>query len=72
MAKETQFKRWRREMGFTQEQAAEVLGLSRSMIVNFDAGEVRGTGEPAVPTLAVRCLMRAIADGIELKPWPGK
>ena len=72
MAKETAFKRWRKQVGLTQEQAAETLGLSRSMIVNFDAGEVRGTGEPAIPSLAVRRLMTVLADGQEPKPWPLK
>jgi len=72
MAKETAFKRWRKQVGLTQEQAAEALGLSRSMIVNFDAGEVRGTREPAIPSLAVRRLMTVLADGQEPKPWPTK
>lgn len=72
MAKETAFKRWRRQVGYTQEQAAEALGLSRSMIVNFDAGQNRGSGEAAVPSLPVRYLMRVIADGLDLEPWPAK
>ena len=72
MVKESSFKRWRRQVGLTQEQAAEALGLSRSMIINFDAGHNRASGEPAVPTLAVRHLMRAIAEGKQLEPWPDK
>lgn len=72
MARETPFKRWRREVGLTQEQAAEALGLSRSMIINLDAGRNRTSGEPAAPSLAVRYVMRLIADGIEIEPWPTK
>lgn len=72
MAKETSFKRWRRQVGYTQEQAAEALGLSRSMIINLDAGINRTNREPAVPTLAIRYVMRVIADGLDIEPWPGK
>nr|WP_174263729.1 XRE family transcriptional regulator [Hyphomicrobium sp. CS1BSMeth3] len=59
-------------MGFTQEEAAEVLGLSTSQIVNLDAGVDRTRGRLSVPSLAVRHLMRAIAEGKQLDPWPEK
>ncbi len=72
MGKETAFRRWRTEMGFTQDEAAEALGLSKSQIINLDAGIDRTRGRASIPSLAVRHLMRAIAEGKLLEPWPVK
>lgn len=70
MSKETAFRRWRTEVGFTQAEAADALGLSKSQVENLDAGVDRTRGRPSIPSLAVRHLMRAIAEGKQLKPWP--
>lgn len=59
-------------MGFTHDQAAEALGLSQSQIRNLDAGIDRTRGRTSVPSLAVRHLMRAIAEGKQIEPWPEK
>ena len=32
------FKNWRKKMGLTQQQAADVLGLSKATIENYDKG----------------------------------
>jgi len=37
MTKE-QFKAWRKKMGFTQQQAADALGLYRLTIINYERG----------------------------------
>ncbi len=60
----TQFKRWREAQGLTQEEAAERLGPVRGRTVqNWEAGTRQPSG-------AVRMVMWAIAQGIELEPWP--
>ena len=68
----TEFRRWRHVMGFTQEQAATALGLSVSHVKNWDAGEDRGRGTPAIPSLVVRYVMAELAKGTELEPWPAE
>jgi DNA-binding transcriptional regulator YiaG len=70
MSKITEFKRWRQRVGVTQAQAAGLLHVSESQVVNWDTGVDRGRGTPMVPPYAVRVLMRVIADGTEIKPWP--
>lgn len=45
-----EFKSWRARMGFTQEQAAERLGLSLGTIVNYEKGVRRDDrSEVAIP-----------------------
>ncbi|ODT23979.1 MAG: hypothetical protein ABS54_10060 [Hyphomicrobium sp. SCN 65-11] len=70
MARETSFRRWRKQVGFTQDEAADALGISKSQVANFDAGKDRASGRPATPPLAVRSLMTAIAMGQVPQPWP--
>lgn len=70
MSKETSFRRWRRQMNFTQDEAAAELGLSKSQVANFDAGVNRANGSPAVPSIAIRRLMTAIAMGQVPQAWP--
>ena len=66
----TEFRRWRDEMGFSQAEAAEALGLSLSHVKNYDAGRDRGAGGVSVPSLATRTLMSVLAEGVEIEPWP--
>lgn len=70
--KQPEFRRWRLQMGLTQQEAADVLGVSLSQVKNWDAGEDRGRGTPSVPGLAVRYVMAELAKGTELKPWPAE
>jgi DNA-binding XRE family transcriptional regulator len=44
MTDNAEFKAWRARMGFTQEQAAEKLGLSLGAIVNYEKGVRRDDG----------------------------
>jgi transcriptional regulator with XRE-family HTH domain len=67
---QTEFRRWRDAMGFSQAKAAEMLGVSLSQIKNYDSGVHRGTGDTSVPSLATRMLMAVLAAGIEVEPWP--
>lgn len=69
---ETAFRRWRKQLGFTQDDAAHALGCSKSQVANWDAGQDRARGTPASPPLAVRVLMTALAQGQGITPWPEK
>lgn len=69
---ETDFHAWRRQLGMTQEQAAEALHVSVSHVHNWDVGLSRSRGTKAEPSYAVRVLMSAIAEGITLEPWGKK
>lgn len=66
----TGFKRWREQMAWTQDEAAQRLDVSKSQIANWDAGTNRGSGQPAVPPLATRKLMTALAMGSDFQAWP--
>lgn len=70
MGTETSFRRWRRQQGFTQDEAAEALGVSKSQVANWDAGRDRATGKPSIPGMAVRSLMTAIAMDDIPQAWP--
>lgn len=70
MGIETSFRRWRRQMGFTQDQAAEELSVSKSQVANWDAGKDRSSGRPAMPPVAIRRVMTAIAMDEIPQPWP--
>lgn len=52
-----QFKNWRKEMGFTQKQAADELGLSKATVENYDKGLRREDGrQVTIPrTVALAC-----------------
>lgn len=63
------FRQWREAQGMSQSDAAVALDVSLSQIKNWDAGVDRGRGTPSEPPYAVRCLMWALAEGIEVKPW---
>lgn len=70
MAKQTSFRRWRDQMGFTQDEAAEALGVSKSQVANWDAGRDRSNGKPAIPGMAIRSLMTSVAMDQIPQPWP--
>jgi transcriptional regulator with XRE-family HTH domain len=70
MANETSFNRWRKQVGFTQEEAADALGLSKSQVANLDSGWDRTRKKPITPSLAIRCLMTNIAMDNKPTPWP--
>ncbi|MEL7028225.1 MAG: helix-turn-helix transcriptional regulator [Pseudomonadota bacterium] len=56
------FKRWRKSMGLSQKDAAQVLGLKRRMIQYYEKGE--RNGEPVSVPLSVRLACYAISEGV--------
>jgi DNA-binding transcriptional regulator YiaG len=70
--RETAFRRWRKQLKFTQDEAAQVLGCSKSQVANWDAGVDRSSGNPAIPPRSIRVLMTLQAQGQSITPWPEK
>lgn len=54
----------------TQPEAARALGVSVTTIKQYERGKHLSTGNKLVPPEPVRKVMRAIANGIRLDPWP--
>ena len=67
----TEFAKWRLKVGLTQAEAAEALGVALTTIKQYEAGKHLGTGKAKSPPEPVRKVMRAIALGVKLDPWPG-
>ncbi len=60
--KPSAFKQWRKELGLSQKQAAEALGLKRRVVQYYEKGE-RDGDKVEVP-LSVRLACFALASGI--------
>lgn len=58
-------KAWRARLGYTQQAAAEALGISVSQLIDYETGRKRGTDRAApIPRLvALACL--ALEDDLE-------
>lgn len=57
------FKKWRRGLGFSQKDAAHLLGLKRRMIQYYEKGE--RDGEKVKIPRSVRLACYAISQGVE-------
>jgi len=66
---EPSFALWRRAIGLSLDETARALGLSRSTVCHLLRG-YDGDGRPVVPREDTRRLMTAIAQGIDLAPYP--
>jgi len=53
----TRFAAWRCASGLTQQAAAELLGVSKSIVIDWEAGVVRGRGTTIEPPAAVWILI---------------
>jgi len=65
--KTEQFKAWRKKMGFTQQQAADALGVYARTITNYERGQRYEDGrEVKIPeSIALACS----ALYAHLEPW---
>ncbi len=61
------FKAWRKEMGFTQPQAAEALGISRQSVENYERGSRREDERPVVIPKSIALACTAILH--KMNPW---
>jgi len=59
--KPADFKRWRKWMGLSQKEAADVLGLKRRVVQYYEKGE--RDGETVKIPRSVRLACKALADG---------
>ena len=59
-----QFRQWRKGMGWTQDQAAHALDISKSSVGNFEAGKRREDGRPVTIPRTVALACAALKAGI--------
>jgi len=62
-----QFKAWRKKMNFTQQQAADVLGLYARTISNYERGARYEDGSAVKIPKSIALACSALAAGLE--PW---
>lgn len=60
--KPADFKRWRKDLGLSQKDAAQLLGLKRRMVQYYEKGQRDGF-KVAIPK-TVRLACYAVADGV--------
>lgn len=64
----TEFAKWRRQVGLSFKEAAEMLGMTEQMVRYLEAG--RSPRGVCVPQTDTRRLMTAIAKNADVTPWP--
>lgn len=68
--KASDFKRWRKGLGLSQKQAADMLGLKRRMVQYYEKGQRNGRKVGVPKTVRLACY--AIADGVADYAGPPK
>lgn len=58
-----QFKRWRKQMGFSQKDAADALGLKRRVLQYYEKGERDGKKVQIPLSISLACY--ALSQGVE-------
>lgn len=58
----SEFRAWRKRLGWTQQQAAEALGISVSQIIDYESGSKRGTDRAAPIPRVVALACQALED----------
>jgi len=59
------FKTWRKKMGFTQQQAADALGLFRNTITNYERGARAEDGRAVIIPRTVALACAAVEAGLK-------
>jgi len=60
-----QFKSWRKKMKFTQQQAADALGINNRSVVNYERGKRYDDGRAVIIPRTVALACAAIKAGLE-------
>jgi transcriptional regulator with XRE-family HTH domain len=68
--KASDFKRWRKDLGLSQKEAADLLGLKRRMVQYYEKGQRDGKKVGVPKTVRLACY--AVADGIDDYRGPPK
>ena len=68
--KPTDFKRWRKDLGLSQKDAAERLGLKRRMIQYYETGKRDGQKVAVPKTVRLACF--ALAAGVSDYSGPAR
>jgi transcriptional regulator with XRE-family HTH domain len=68
--KPADFKRWRKGLGLSQKEAAEMLGLKRRMVQYYEKGQRDGKKVGVPKTVRLACY--AVADGVADYDGPPK
>jgi transcriptional regulator with XRE-family HTH domain len=68
--KPSDFKRWRKDLGLSQKEAADLLGLKRRMVQYYEKGQRNGKKVGVPKTVRLACY--AVADGIADYGGPAK
>jgi transcriptional regulator with XRE-family HTH domain len=68
--KASDFKRWRKGLGLSQKEAADLLGLKRRMIQYYERGHRDGKSVGVPKTVRLACY--AVADGVDDYGGPPK
>ncbi|RYD47316.1 MAG: XRE family transcriptional regulator [Verrucomicrobiaceae bacterium] len=63
-----EFARWRFELGLSQENAAKALGISRSTVINYEKGKLRGGKGPCAIPRSIELACEALAVRANLPP----
>jgi len=59
------FKTWRKEMGFTQKQAADALGINSQSVFNYERGARVEDGRAVIIPRPIALACAAIRAGLE-------
>jgi len=60
-----QFKAWRDQEGFTQDEAADVLGISKGSVRNYELGSRREDGRAVTIPKTVALACAAVSAGLQ-------
>ncbi|UXY13857.1 helix-turn-helix domain-containing protein [Chitiniphilus purpureus] len=55
---------WRQRMGWTQQQAADALGVGRNTYISMESGRSYNTGRPLVIDRRTALACAALAEGL--------
>jgi len=58
------FRAWRKRLGYSQQRAAEALGISKSSVELYERGSRRDDGRPVEIPMTVALACSAVSHGL--------